>query len=153
MMKKEFKHLSFDWVANCLDIFASDLERHNHNYSCIVPVVRGGLAPAVMLSHRLKLPLGAIIHARSYGDDHLKTAPAVFYVPLVGALDMRRALIVEDIVDTGDTLNAIAEHPVYGKCDVFALVEKKRSAFRGRLHAGMIDASDAWIVFPWEWDR
>ena len=109
----------------------------------IVGIARGGLVPAVMLSHRLNLPMETL--GVSFRDNrathHTKFKP----------IDDARYLIVDDINDSGTTFKVVS--------DIFrnrrlifatsALINKEKSGFNVDFYGEMFYHDD-WINFPWE---
>lgn len=86
----------------------------------IYGVPRGGLVPAVMLSHKLKLPIIT-------NPDHINES----------------TLIVDEICDSGDTFQSL---PM--QCKKVALYSKEHSEHLTDYSAAT--APDNWVVFPWE---
>ena len=121
--------------------------------SLLVGVGRGGLTPAVFLSHRMGLPLVTIDHS---------TRIAQFAEELVAVLAQRtragdRLLFVEDINDSGKTIGeirtALAAERALGEQIRFAvLIDNIRSKQRIDYGFRAIDRSvdKDWFVFPWE---
>ncbi|MHA6719478.1 phosphoribosyltransferase [Sphingomonas sp. RS6] len=119
----------------------------------LVGVGRGGLAPAVYLSHRLGLPLVSIDHS---------TRIAQFGEELVAVLARRtregeRLLFVEDINDSGRTIGelraALASEGAEADRVRFAvLIDNVASSQRVSYCARTIDRAvdKDWFVFPWE---
>ena len=74
-------------------------------YNRVVGICRGGLFPATMLSYRLKVPLTTLSWSlRDYNDEKE-------YVDWI-AEDMnagQRILLVDDIIDSGETINSIID--------------------------------------------
>ena len=109
----------------------------------IVGITRGGLIPAVMLSHSFDLPMETL--GVSFRDNrathHTKFKP----------IDDARYLIVDDINDSGTTFKVVS--------DIFrnrrlifatsALINKKKSGFDVDFYGEMF-YDDNWINFPWE---
>jgi len=121
--------------------------------SLLVGVGRGGLAPAVFLSHRMGLPLVSIDHS---------TRIAQFGEELVAVLAARtragdHLLFVEDINDSGKTIGEIraalaAEGAVAEQIRFAVLLDNVRSSQRVDYRFRTIDraAQKDWFVFPWE---
>lgn len=119
----------------------------------LVGIGRGGLTPAVFLSHRMGLPLVSIDHS---------TRIAQFGEELVAVLarrtrDGERLLFVEDINDSGRTIGEIraalsAEGAVAAGVRFAVLLDNIRSSQRVEYGAQTIDRSvnKDWFVFPWE---
>jgi hypothetical protein len=121
--------------------------------SLLVGVGRGGLTPAVFLSHRMGLSMVSIDHS---------TRIAQFGEELVAVLAERtragdRLLFVEDINDSGKTIGEIraalaAEGAVAGQIRFAVLIDNIRSQQRVDYAFREIDRSVTkdWFIFPWE---
>ena len=115
----------------------------------IVGLTRGGLVPAVSLSHRYNAKLYCLNISLRDG----KASSAGF--------DWRRLekyqniLIVDDINDSGATLWEVANQ-IYGsmisKPKFATLVSKESSEFDNLIFGDKINKTeeDDWVVFPWE---
>ena len=78
-MNKRF--ITWDYIETAIDNIASQVKSSELNIEYILGMPRGGLIPAVMLSHKLNIPL-------------FKT----------GMILDNKVLIVDDICDSGGTL-------------------------------------------------
>lgn len=110
----------------------------------IIGITRGGLVPAVMLSHMLNVPHVDIIRIQ------LRDNPSLDPI-IQGVLDKspgRYDLIIDDLWDSGATFKAIKE--VCPKVRTAALYYKSLSAFALVDWMGFEKRPDQWIVFPWE---
>lgn len=119
----------------------------------IIGIGRGGLVPAVYISHELQVPMLSI--------DHSSKVPG-FADELLGKVATKssegtRLLFVDDINDSGGTIayirNLLAENGCNPENLRFAvLMDNKRSQARVDYAAEMIDRADdkRWFVFPWE---
>jgi hypoxanthine phosphoribosyltransferase len=119
----------------------------------LVGIGRGGLTPAVFLSHRMGLPLVSIDHS---------TKIAQFGEELVSVLARRtrdgdRLLFVEDINDSGRTIGEIrsalaAEGAIASRIRFAVLLDNVRSSQEVDYRSRKIDRSvdKDWFVFPWE---
>ena len=109
----------------------------------IVGVARGGLIPAVMLSHMLNIPMETL--GISFRDN--KVTHHTKFKPIKKA----KYLIVDDINDSGTTFKVVT--------DIFknrrlqhrtaALINKEKSDFDVDFYGEMFYHDD-WITFPWE---
>jgi hypoxanthine phosphoribosyltransferase len=121
--------------------------------SLLVGVGRGGLTPAVFLSHRMGLSMVSIDHS---------TRIAQFGEELVAVLAQRtregdRLLFVEDINDSGKTIGEIraalaAENALPEQIRFAVLIDNIRSQQQVDYRYRSIDRSVVkdWFVFPWE---
>ncbi len=88
---------------------------------------RGGLPIAIHLSHYLKLPI--IYNVKD----------------LDKKIQFNKAMFIDDIVDTGATLNKLDEDYSFDlSCSLFY---KKNSIIEPDI---WVEETDKWIVFPWE---
>jgi hypothetical protein len=129
------------------------MEAEGWRPALLVGVGRGGLAPAVYLSHRMDLPLVSIDHSARI---------ASFGAALIAVLAERaragdHLLFVEDINDSGKTIGEIraalaALGAVDGNIRFAVLLDNMLSAQRVDYRARTIDRSVTkdWFIFPWE---
>ena len=114
----------------------------------IVGIVRGGLLPALHLSHALERPMETVTWQTR--DESRQQ-----YCDIIQqAIDTgKTVLFVDDITDTGRTFKDLAKaYNTNTKPDVhfISLVEKTASNFFGT--AALTIDDPRWIVFPWEKD-
>lgn len=118
-----------------------DYYRPKH-LSRIVGLSRGGLTLGVSLSHQLGVPFSPLVWQTR---DMRKEQDVMQLLKLEQEVDMRRTLFVDDICDSGKTINQINE-----------IVDNIRWATLINKIPGMVDYScmevqdDRWIEFPWE---
>lgn len=121
--------------------------------SLLVGVGRGGLTPAVFLSHRIGLPLVSIDHStriEQFGD-------ALIAVLAQRTRDGDQLLFVEDINDSGKTIGEIrsalaARGGNLANVRFSVLIDnigsRQRVDYRFRTIDRTVDKD--WFVFPWE---
>ena len=118
-------------------------------YECVVGLTRGGLIPAVSISHMLSLPMIPVCYSSKEGQgdnqDHSNELPELPY---------KRILIVDDIIDSGSTIEEVYRHyhvqPNSGRIDVAVLYWKCGAAWVPDMAWQEIPEDAPWIVFPWE---
>ena len=145
----------------CLDI-VSKMYRDNYRPDYIVGITRGGLWPAIMLSHYLDIPMHTLdvrLRDADHGPEHNAWMPE-------DAFSGKKILVVDDINDTGATFNWIQKdwpegcHPDHEKwLDVWgntvrfaALIDNLPSEATVDYSSIEInkDENPEWIVFPYE---
>lgn len=124
-MNHSVYHVGWDEVTDLVNIIACNIEASGQNIDYIYGVPRGGLVPAVMLSHRLGVPL---IHEL---DDK----------QVLG-----KTLIVDDIYDTGRTMKEHIKNKLSTR--VGCCLYKKASS--PQVFGLQITPSQTWYQFPWE---
>jgi hypoxanthine phosphoribosyltransferase len=136
-----------------IEALAGAMEAEGWRPALLVGIGRGGLAPAVYLSHRMDLQLVSIDHSAGI---------ASFGAALVAVLAERtragdQLLFVEDINDSGKTIGDIraalaVQGAVTSNIRFAVLVDNKVSAQRVDYRHRVIDRSvnKDWFIFPWE---
>ena len=129
----------------------------------VVGLTRGGLVPATLISQYLAVPMETLkVQLRDGGESESNLWMAE------DAFEGKKILIVDDINDTGATLNWIMEdwrsgclpgHPdwnlVWGNnVRVAVLCDNEASESELNVSYSAVDLNkaeeDCWIVFPWE---
>ena len=109
----------------------------------IVAITRGGLVPASIIARELEIRLVDTVCISSYdfqqqGDTSVLKAPAI---------DGRNLLLIDDLVDTGQTARIVRDMVPDAH---FATVYAK-PAGRPLVDTYITEVSqDTWILFPWD---
>ena len=127
-----------------LDVTAAELHIHR-----IVGIARGGLIPAVILSHALKLPLTSVDYSSPDGAGDDKRLD--YHLPSSFPAD-NSILVVDDISDTGRTLLEVKEfYTLRGyRVHTAALLYKELDNTPPDFYGVAIGHDAPWIAFPWE---
>ena len=119
----------------------------------IIGVGRGGLVPAVYISHHLDMPMLSIDHSARVAGFADELLAKIAKMSAAGS----RLLIVDDINDSGSTIHYIRDVLVKTGCAPdnlrFAvLITNTRSCAKVDYWADQIDRTEdkRWFVFPWE---
>lgn len=141
-----------DFVAK-VRLLAQQIQQGDWQPEFVIGIGRGGLVPAVYISHQLELPMLSIDHSAKipgFADELLAKVAAL-------SIQGRRLLFVDDINDSGGTIEYIRKLLIRNGCDTanvrFAVViNNQRSKVEVDLWADMIDRAEdkRWFVFPWE---
>ena len=118
-----------DW--DDIDFYVNNIYNHvlasGKEYKLIAGISRGGLIPAVILSHKLGIPM-ASIQPDAILDNEIRT------------------LVVDEIYDTGQTIKQLLRtNPAI---DVAVVISKDAQAPVG--YIGKVLNIPNWIIFPWE---
>lgn len=133
-------------IANDISLrLSSDAEIH------IVALARGGWIPARMIGGLLESSFAKVsyqsVHAKSYtGLEQGKLTIDDFTIP-----PCHYALLIDDLVDSGDTMNAAAKIAIksgYSKVATAVLIAKSSSKHQPNYSA--MDIGEQWVVFPYE---
>ena len=116
---KEF--VTWNVIDEAVTDIAFNIKKTNKDFKGVYGIPRGGLILAVMLSHKLDLPL---IMSKDELDEN--------------------SIIIDDIADTGRTLWDFLEYQSY----VVTIHKHEKSIFKPDY--SVLDKGDKWIVYPWE---
>jgi hypoxanthine phosphoribosyltransferase len=128
---------------------AKQLEINGHKIERVVGLVRGGLMPAVIMSHCLNdIPMTAISYSSKSGNGDNKN-----HTNVLPDIEENTILICDDIVDTGYSMREVVDHYIALNkvCVTFALYSKETAVFKPDYAWRVVDAEETgWIVFPFE---
>ena len=118
-------YLNWDNIEMLVDDLCTQISTSYIKFDSIYGLQRGGLIPAVMISHRLG-------------------------IPMVKTIKSSNTLIVDDICDSGETF--IKWSKKYPTAEHACLHYKPHTSnFVPTFSANRLQ-SDSWIVYPWELD-
>lgn len=148
------------WICNWEDIddmvhqLHRSMVRKKYKPDFIVGISRGGLVPAIMLSHIFKVPMLPVVWAtRDFID---MDRERVKQVQKLVRKQEKNVLIVDDICDTGATFESFQEYLMEDQCASFAsgvefcsLYVRYTAEFNPTYWAVEVP-DESWIVFPFE---
>jgi xanthine phosphoribosyltransferase len=125
--------------------------RLDETYDALLVVARGGMSFAHLLSQKLDIRDISLISLASYDDTIQRDSVTIKEMPNLDS--NKRYLIVEDIVDSGKSMDALTdaltqEYPKLNY-DVASLFYKKTASYRPKYY---IHEAKEWIEFFWEVD-
>ncbi|MGC9417929.1 MAG: xanthine phosphoribosyltransferase [Rhodovulum sp.] len=143
-------HVSWDQLHRDARALAWRLDGHGPdegNWRAVVAITRGGMAPAMIVARELDIRMVDTISVKSY-NHQTQTAPHVIKTPdmeVVG--DGTGVLIVDDLVDTGRTLEVVRK--LMPKAHVATVYAKPKG--KPMVDTFITEVSqDTWIFFPWD---
>jgi hypoxanthine phosphoribosyltransferase len=172
------KKIYYTWqdVAQQTQEILRQLQRDAWRPDYVVGLTRGGLVPANLISQYLEVPMETLkVSLRddaSQPESNLWMAEDAFghsdFDPMTSDDGRKRILIVDDINDSGATLNWIMKDwqsscfpkdnrwkEIWGNnVRVAVLVDNEASKSKLNISYSAVDLNkakqDVWIVFPWE---
>jgi len=113
-------HLQWKDIDELVDKLHKEIIKSGIKIEKVYGMPRGGLIPAVMLSHKMNIPLTTYMYTKN-------------------------TIIVDDICDSGQTLEEVlADNPT-----AVLHYKSKTSTIKPTLFAKELTI-DHWIVYPWE---
>ena len=153
-------YISWDAVETMVNEIAFGIYRSDWKPEIIVGITRGGLVPAIMLSHKLNIQMHTL-DVRLRDADGIGPESNAWLAEFAG--DGKNILIVDDINDTGATFEWIKndwescantkwDSPWGNNVRFASLIDNLPSNVDVEYSSLEInkDENPEWIVFPWE---
>jgi hypoxanthine phosphoribosyltransferase len=149
------RHTGVEWpeIEKQIDAIASSIAADNLVVHCIVAVLRGGMVPARLLVDRLPYrPDLLTVEIKAYAAAGVATGEPTLVRPIRERLDGRTVLAVDDIADSGRTLDLLRAHlaSLGASRMIAATLYRKSGSSATPDYFAAVAAPDEWIVFPWE---
>jgi len=131
-------------------------EQVRGEYDVMLAITRGALVPAGMLAYLLGIR-NILVAAVAYYDDegHRADQPTFLQFPAEPLLTGKRILIVDEVWDTGTTIQAVIDRvEMAGGTPTTAVLHyKPRRSRVSSLPDHHVVATDAWVVYPFKYGR
>jgi len=142
-------HVSWDQLHRDARALAWRLqgEAPEGGWRAVVAITRGGMAPAMIVARELDIRTVDTISVKSY-NHQTQNEPVVIKSPDMEIMgDGAGVLIVDDLVDTGKTLEVV--RALLPKAHVATVYAKPMG--REMVNTFVTEVSqDTWIFFPWD---
>ncbi len=143
-------HISWDQIHRDSRALAWRLDGRGPNdgaWKAVVAITRGGMAPAMIVARELDIRAVDTISVKSY-NHQTQSEPVVIKAPDMNLMgDGEGVLIIDDLVDTGKTLEVVRQ--LMPKAH-FATVYAKPKG-KPMVDSYITEVSqDTWIFFPWD---
>lgn len=125
--------------------------RCGKEFALIVGIARGGLFPALVISHLLNVPMQSVFYSSKQGAGENKNHENC--LPELSAKPYSQILIVDDIYDTGNTLAEVTNYYITQQYDISTAVLYYKEGSDQRkpdVYIQRIPKDAPWIVFPYE---
>lgn len=126
---------------------ASKIIASGQQYTAIIAVSRGGLFPAGMLATLLNIRMVETISISSYEGEEQQSDVLVLKPAVLPNVLPHNILIVDDLVDTGQT--AIVLNEQFPQADLAVLCAKPAGQQHATYYLETIP-QDTWVRFPWD---
>ena len=143
-------HVSWDQLHRDARALAWRIQGHGPEdgaWRAVIAITRGGMAPAMIVARELDIRMVDTISVKSY-NHQAQSEPRVIKFPDMDVMgDGAGVLIVDDLVDTGRTLEVVRKH--LPKAHVATVYAKPMG--KPLVDSYVTEVSqDTWIFFPWD---
>lgn len=116
-------------------------------WKAVVAITRGGMVPAMIVARELDIRVVDTISVKSY-QHQSQSEPRIIKAPSAEMIgDGEGVLVVDDLVDTGRTLEVVRAH--MPKAHIATVYAKPKG--RPQVNSFITEVSqDTWIFFPWD---
>lgn len=153
MSEIEKLYVSWNDVDNMVDDLVNQMFADNWKPDYIVGITRGGLTPAIMMSHKTGIKMYTLdVRLRDGGtDSNLESNLWMAEDARLG----KKILLVDDINDTGETIEWIQNDwrsTTLDNIKFAMLIENEASKVSSNYNCKTVNKfeKDVWIVYPWE---
>jgi hypoxanthine phosphoribosyltransferase len=151
----ETKKLTVTW--DDLERLVAELaDQVRGEYDVMLAITRGALVPAGMLAYRLGIR-NIVVAAVAFYDDEGRPAdhPSFLQFPSDPLLHDRRVLIVDEVWDTGTTIQAVIDRVrlAGGRPTTAVLHYKPSHSVVPAVPDHFVAATDSWVVYPFKAGR
>jgi hypoxanthine phosphoribosyltransferase len=144
----KFRYISWTVYGRLAAELVEKIRSQGRNYDLVIGIARGGIPVAMVISDELGVKID-IINVKSYDGIAQRKHPKIIST-LAEDVKGRRVLVVDDLVDEGDTMQTVLKHLSDKSPRVLnaaVLFRKPWSKFEPDFY---IETLDEWVVFPWE---
>lgn len=142
--------INYSWESLTKDIkkISNEILKEIWFPDYIVGIKRGGLVPAIMLSHSLKVPLEVI-------TCKLRDELEEFDLSFIKKNLDKKILLVDDICDSGKTFKKIFKEVKNIKLKTCVMFYNTSQSIKIDFKARNLDRNldKRWIIFPWDGNR
>lgn len=146
---ERFLRLGWEEYGRMASALARDVAGSRNRFDVVVGIARGGVPLAMVISDALGTKL-EIINVKSYnGVRGERTRPRIL-TTLTSSVEGKRILLVDDLVEEGDTMKAMARYFSRQRPKALMTAAMFRKPWSRLDPDFYVKQVDRWVVFPWE---
>jgi uncharacterized protein len=144
----EFRYISWPEYGNLAEALAEKVRSGGKKFDLVIGVARGGMPVAMVVSDHLGVRVD-FVNVKSYSGIGQRGAPKILST-VTEDIEGKNILVVDDLVDQGDTLETVRRHLGEHKpklLEAAVLFKKPWSRVEPDYY---LEVTDRWVVFPFE---
>lgn len=142
------RYITWSEYGLLVERLAQAVAAEGNRFDLVIGIARGGVPVAMVVSDRLGAKVD-FINVKSYTGLGSRTKPKIL-ATITEEMGGKRILLVDDIVDEGDTMRTVTEYlTVRGPASIktAVLFTKPWSSVQPNYSLGVVES---WVVFPYE---
>lgn len=147
----KFEILTWNDIVRMSLHLCEKIKKSNFNPTVIITILRGGLVPARIISDCLHINRFYVMGVSFYTDVASHKGEPVITQPLSVNLEGHTALLVDDVVDTGESIEVAKEHILSLGAKQVRVATLHKKPWAKFIPDFYLSESDSWIVYPWEY--
>jgi hypoxanthine phosphoribosyltransferase len=144
----EFRYISWPEYGNLAEALAEKVRSQGKRFDLVIGVARGGMPVAMVVSDHLGVKID-FVNVKSYNGIAQRGVPKI-YSTVTEDIKGKNVLIVDDLVDQGDTMETVKQHLGDHQpklLETAVLFKKPWSKVEPDYY---LEVVDRWVVFPFE---
>jgi len=143
-----FRYISWSEYGNLAEALAEKVRAKGRRYDLVVGIARGGIPVAMVVSDHLSVKID-FVNVKSYNDIGKRTAPKILST-LTEGIRGKSILLVDDLVDQGDTMEFMKRHLEEQKPKILETAVMFKKPWSRVEPDYFLETVSEWIVFPFE---
>jgi len=143
-----FRYISWSEYGNLAAALAEKVRANGKHYDLVVGIARGGIPVAMAVSDHLNVKID-FVNVKSYTDFGKRTAPRILST-LTEDIEGKDILLVDDLVDQGDTLASMKKYLGDQKPRILDTAVMFKKPWSKTEPDYFLESVTEWVVFPFE---
>jgi len=144
----KFRYISWSEYGNLADALGEKVRAAGKKYDLVVGIARGGLPVAMVVADHLDVKID-FVNVKSYSDVGKRSPPRIL-TTLTEKIDGKNILLVDDLVDQGDTMAFLKKYLTEMKPAVLETAVMFKKPWSKTEPDYYLENVSEWIVFPFE---
>ncbi|MDG6909240.1 MAG: phosphoribosyltransferase [Nitrososphaerota archaeon] len=143
-----FRYISWSEYGNLAEALAEKVRANGRKYDLVVGIARGGIPVAMVVSDHLNVKID-FVNVKSYTEIGKRAAPRILST-LTGGIEGKDILLVDDLVDQGDTLSFMKKYLMEQKPRSLETAVMFKKPWSKTEPDYFLETVSEWVVFPFE---
>jgi hypoxanthine phosphoribosyltransferase len=143
-----FRYINWSEYGNLAEALAEKVRANGKRYDLVVGIARGGIPVAMVVSDHLNVKVD-FVNVKSYTDIGKRSEPRILST-LTEGIEGKDILLVDDLVDQGDTLTFMTRYLNDQKPKTLETAVLFRKPWSKTEPDYYLESVSEWIVFPFE---